>query len=145
MELYLGHVSQNRIAATLGISQPTVSRDILVIKDEWKAQRLVRLDDHRDRELQELDRMEGDAIRAALSCDTGSDDHRKWLETRLKIKQRRAKLLGLDAERLHTIKVEGGDNPIQTQVLHAHIDMSRLDDTTLYKLAKYGNRDAKNK
>ena len=140
MDLYTNRKSQYAIAAILGVSQPTVQRDVQHGLAEWAAKRAARLDIHRDRELAELDKMEEAAVDGFFSCAEGSDQARKFLEVRLKIKQRRARLLGLDAEIHKTVKVEGGDNPIQAQVLHAHIDMRHIDDDTLYKLANYGDR-----
>ena len=107
------------IATTLNVTRRTVSRDIEWIKEEWRRSNAADLADAVERERIELDKMENDIAQihflamaqynAALResrLDGGSplDAARPWLgvaqsslSERLSIKQRRARLLGLDA------------------------------------------------
>jgi predicted transcriptional regulator len=99
--LYLSRVKQEDIARQLGVSQPTVSLDIKAILAEYRAERHEQI----DREAAELDAMEQ---QAAAGFTRRKD--RQWLETRLKIKDRRAKLLGLDAPTKQEVSgPDGGD------------------------------------
>ena len=86
--LWLAHVSQPAIARQLKCGQATVSRDIKAIRLEYKAERT----DIIDREAAELDHIEREcAVRYQ------GDKSGEWLDRRLKVKERRARMLGLDA------------------------------------------------
>lgn len=90
-ELWKRHVDQTTIAKQLGVAQSTVSRDLREITKRWVEEAIADVGEIRARELAELSQIEGDAAkRFAVEYD------HKWLEIRLKCKQRRAALLGLD-------------------------------------------------
>ena len=110
--LYLRKISQERIAKELGISQPTVSRDIKVLVKRWKEAALSDVDERRGQELAELEGMELDcAVQFSASKDV------RWLGQRLRVKERIAKMLGLDAPEKRqvtgdvTINYTGNVNP----------------------------------
>lgn len=86
--LWLAHVTQEEIAAQIGVSQKTVSVDISAIKAQYRAERTEII----DRENAELDHMERECALRYQREKAG-----EWLDRRLKVKERRAKLLGLDA------------------------------------------------
>ena len=92
-QLYLRKVTQEEIAQKLGISQPTVSRDIYYLSQRWQQEALGDMDGRRGRELAELEEMERDcAMQFANAKDM------RWLSQRLRVKERIAKMLGLDTQ-----------------------------------------------
>ena len=56
--LYLKGMYQTDIAEKLGLSQPTVSRDIQVLIDEWKVERVYDINEAKARELAKVDNLE---------------------------------------------------------------------------------------
>lgn len=88
LPLYLAHVSQNEIGRQLGVSQQTVSTDVKAIRKEYRCER----EDIFDREVLSLDQMERDC-----AVEWQRTKAAEWLKIRLSCKERRAKLLGLDA------------------------------------------------
>ena len=60
-ELYLQGWSQSAIATHLGVAQSTVSADLRVIQQQWRASSLRNFDLTREVELRKLDRLEREA------------------------------------------------------------------------------------
>ena len=90
--LYLRHVDQTTIAQQIGVTQSTVSRDITALTQYWLRVSVEAVEAVKARELAELDDIEREcAMQFAVVKDPA------WLDRRLKCKERRAKLLGLDA------------------------------------------------
>jgi len=56
--LYLQGMYQADIAERLGLSQPTVSRDIQALIDEWKIERVYDINEAKARELAKVDNLE---------------------------------------------------------------------------------------
>lgn len=56
--LYLQGMYQTDIAAKLGLSQSTVSRDIQVLIEEWKIERVYDINEAKARELAKVDNLE---------------------------------------------------------------------------------------
>jgi AraC-like DNA-binding protein len=56
--LYFEGWTQSRIAAQLGLSQPTVSRDIKALQRDWLASALIDYDQAKANELAHVDRLE---------------------------------------------------------------------------------------
>lgn len=135
-------------------SQATVSRDCRRIQEEWRQDMLANVDTLQARELRELDQMEREAIRDWLSSSTviveerlvpdprSPGEHRvmrnerrgprdpRYLDLRLRIKKRRAEMVGLDVPQ---VRVNIG------------VDLERLDeelegmtDEQLAVIAGYG-------
>ncbi len=102
--LYTRRINQEDIARQVGVDQSTVSKDIKAMLKEWREGALSDIADVRARELGELDEIERDcALQFAASKDPG------WIDRRLKCKERRSKLLGLDApERKEVTGKDGG-------------------------------------
>lgn len=90
-ELYLRHQTQEAIARVLGVSQPTVSLDIAALRQQWKEAGLLNTDEVKQREAAELDEMEAEA-----AVEFSKRKNWEWFDRRLKCKERRARLLGLD-------------------------------------------------
>lgn len=90
--LYLSRVSQNQIAVKLGCSRQTVTQDVKALLIEWREERLGDVESLVVRELAELATIEQQAAQQfALAADPA------WLMIRLRAKERRSKMLGLDA------------------------------------------------
>lgn len=90
--LYVRRVNQSDIARQLGVNQATISRDVAALVKQWQKEQAETIEAWRDRDLLELDEMEKDA-----AIEFSKSKRRDWIDTRLKIKERRAKLMGLDA------------------------------------------------
>lgn len=95
---------QFEIAKTVGVSTATISRDITAIKAAWLEEAKQDVEVVIARELAELEDMEDDAAQAQ------SDP--VWFEKRLKVKERKAKMLGLDAATKSEIAGKNG-GPIE--------------------------------
>lgn len=109
--MYASHMSQAEIAKRLGVHVATISRDVAVIEAEWMDQAAISLGQRRARELAELDDIEYNA------ADSFSEDKNpRWLEVRLKCKERRAKLLGFDAASKVEISGAAG-RPVEVKIL----------------------------
>lgn len=111
--LYLRRVTQEQIASKLGCSQQTVSADLTALKEQWKQEHQQDVEAVILRDLAELDVMEADcALQFAATHEV------TWIAARLKIKERRAKLLGSDkpVRQEHT-GPEGGPIPISEIVI----------------------------
>lgn len=74
------------------VSQPTISRDIKWLKSQWLEDSKQSVETWKASELAELDDMERDC---ALQFSTKKSP--EWIRVRLSLKERRSKLLGLDA------------------------------------------------
>lgn len=97
----LARVDQSTIAERLGVDQSTISRDLAALREQWAREAGATLDEHRSRELAELNDMENQAaLEYARARST------EWLQARLNLKKRRAALLGLDAPQRHTASVQ---------------------------------------
>jgi predicted DNA-binding protein YlxM (UPF0122 family) len=101
---YLNKMPMVDIAEKLGVHKMTISRDVKELNKVWAKEAQADISEHIARELAELERMELEA--AAMyqhfkgnekkGFPLNSYDANKWFESRLKVKDRRAKLLGLD-------------------------------------------------
>lgn len=101
--LYKRRYNQSEIAAILECSQGTVSQDIRAIHETWRQSQLDNIEIVRMREIADLDDMERICIERLEHCKdprTGS----RWMEERRKIKERRARLLGLDAAQAYEVR-----------------------------------------
>lgn len=90
--------TQRAIAEELGLSQSQVCDDLGVARRQWSAERVRDLDGVTREELARLDDVEAKAIRGfeeSKSAVAGGDP--RFLDIRVKVQARRAKLLGLDA------------------------------------------------
>ena len=76
----------------LGVNQSTISRDLKRLQEQWVREASQDIGERRARELAELDDMEKDA-----ALEFNKSKNPQWWHARLKAKERRAKLLGLDA------------------------------------------------
>jgi len=91
-QLYLRRQTQTEIAKVLKVDQATISRDLAELRKQWAAENVENLDQVKVREAAELDEMEAEA-----AVEFSKRKNWEWFDRRLKCKERRAKLLGLDA------------------------------------------------
>ena len=131
--MYLFRQTEEEIAEKLGVDRSTINRDIKHLNDEWAKTSNLDLKKIMMRELAELDDMEGHC-RHHLGNDEGQPTflaNSKWMSVLLHIKERRARMLGLDAPAQHELAGRGG-GAIQTETRGVH-DLSgftnkQLDD-----------------
>jgi hypothetical protein len=96
--LYLNKVEQIDIAAKLKVSQGTVSLDLKALNKQWEEKAQADVSAIKARELAELDLME---LEAAAQYQVAKKEKKelsalKYAAHRLDIKDRRARMLGLD-------------------------------------------------
>lgn len=107
-KLWTRRLTQEEIAAAVGVDQSTVSRDVKALVAVWRKEALGDVTATRARELADLDAMEREAAVAA-SAKVSPQELARLLEVRLRVKDRRARLLGLDApQRQEVTGKEGG-------------------------------------
>ena len=91
-QLYLAGANQTAIAKQLGVALGTVNKDIQHVKAMWKQSQIEAMDDAVTRHLTELD-----FIRQQLRMDYNTSKSITTLKELLRVQEREAKLLGLDA------------------------------------------------
>ena len=115
--LFLSKRRPTEIASILGVSKPTITRDLQALEKEWHRERISSVVEFIRKELRELDEMERDATARFYSVEEEIDRVR-WFRTRLDLKERRWRLLGLTSgveleilirEELRAEVDEGGD------------------------------------
>lgn len=87
----LDHKSQRELAAELGVVVSTINADMKAIRIEWQRERIESAEHAAAEDLQRLAEMEA-AIRPAVL----RGEHQA-IDRQLKIMERRAKMLGIDA------------------------------------------------
>jgi len=90
-EYVLKRESYQVIADKLGVSKRTIIRDVKAIHKIWQKESIDNIDELRLRDLAELDNME---MMCALEYETNKSS--TLLLRRIQIKERRAKLMGMD-------------------------------------------------
>lgn len=90
--LYTRRLRQEEIAQQIGVDQSTISRDVKAIIRDWQQGAVSEVAAAKARDLGELDEIERDC---ALQFSQTHDYN--WIDRRIKCKERRARLLGLDA------------------------------------------------
>lgn len=104
----LGGLNYRQMAEALGVSIGTISSDVKIILGRWQREQIKDAGDYVQMELVRLDR----ALNAIW--DRVLEGDLKAIETMLKIEERRARLLGLDAP--IPIKVDDIDAAIQREL-----------------------------
>jgi len=113
MELYEQRYSYTEMAKILEVDRSQVVRDLQAIEAklvERTQEAMGNLEAMRLRELEDLDRMERICIERLEKLQHSPHQGSRWLEERRKIKERRAKLMGLDSEqkfKVTTVEQEG--------------------------------------
>jgi IS30 family transposase len=96
-ELWKQKYKMVQIAEMIGVHVSTISRDVRYLEKQWIETQNLNIGDLRNRELRELDEMEQICILRLEALIDSPTKGARWMEERLKIKQRRAQLLGIDA------------------------------------------------
>jgi DNA-binding MarR family transcriptional regulator len=113
-KLNLDGWTQQEIAAELKIDRGTVCRELQALRAEWAAEHKAAQHEHVQRELVSLQRDEKDVRERLVAVASDEDEDKnaaKWHEVLLKIRDRRAKLLGLDAP----TKIEAKTDTVVTE------------------------------
>ena len=121
----LGHATQEEMARREDVSRQTISNDVKALREMWRKELIDDPVAIKSQELAELNDMERDCIRGyALSHDRG------WIAERRLIKERKAKLLGLDAPvRQEHSGPEGGPIKQDLTVITDALDEAETRDT----------------
>ena len=133
-----GIKSSRRIAAAIGVSHVTVSRDLKALEEEWRAAAAADIAIEKGLDLDRLDGM-----LAVLMPQVNRGDV-KAIRSALDIIKQRASILGYAAP----VRVTGADgrSPVQVAHTHTHHDFSQFwseEATALYELAaRYDRGDA---
>ena len=111
-QLFMARVSQREIAKQLDESDAVISNDVKILQAAWQRAMIDDPVKERLRELAEIDDMERYAALQLVQTRDGI-----WWDRRLRAKERRARMLGLDAP----IKVD------KTEKLHITVEEIRRD------------------
>jgi len=95
----LGNFTHEQIAGVVGVSPQTVATDLAAIRNMWIEEAKADIAALRAREYGEVRQMEAEASLMYMETKKAA-----WLRLRLKIKERAAKLMGLDLP--STLRVE---------------------------------------
>lgn len=133
-QLYLRRVHMSDIARQMGVHKSTITRDIQHLSRQWLAESMADTKSLKARELAELGEMEGDC---ALQFGGTEVKHKDvgWIHARLRIKQRRAKMLGLDNPEVHQI-VGADGGPVEVEVSGAALARDVLNDPVAREAAR---------
>ena len=129
-QLYLRRVHMSDIARQVGVHKSTITRDLQHLSREWLAESMTDTKILKARELAELDEMEYDC-----ALQFSAKKHVEWTHARLRIKQRRAKMVGLDDPEVHQI-VGADGGPIEHVLSGAAIARDVLNDPVARKAAR---------
>lgn len=105
-ELLKKRLTHQAIASRLGVERSVITKDIKAIQNEWASQCIDNIHLVRLRELADLEDMERECIARLEGLQAHPHQGSRWMEERRKIKERRAKMLGLDTEQRFSIKKE---------------------------------------
>lgn len=125
-----GTESQRKIAAALGVSQPTIKRDLDALRDEWRESARTDVAAEIGLDLSRLNQMLASVWPQVLRGDV------KAVNVALSILKQRAAIYGYSAP----MRITGSDGVSPVEVNHTHTlhDFSRYtseEATALYELA----------
>ena len=129
-QLYLRRVPMGEIATQVNVHKSTITRDLQHLSREWLAESMTDTKILKARELAELDEMEYDC-----ALQFSAKKHVEWTHARLRIKQRRAKMVGLDDPEVHQI-VGADGGPIEHVLSGAEIARDVLNDPVARKAGR---------
>jgi DeoR/GlpR family transcriptional regulator of sugar metabolism len=90
-KLYLGRNTVSSMARMFDVTTTTIQRDLKQLRTDWQVERLEDTTEQITREIEELHQMESDCYAQWLATKDPV-----WMDKRIRIKERRAKLMGLD-------------------------------------------------
>ena len=105
-----GHATQEEIARRFEVSRQTISADVKALRELWRKELVENPAQLKAQELAELNDMERDCIRQFSRLPD-----RAWIAERRMIKERKHKLLGLDAPAKQEISGKDG-GPVQNDI-----------------------------
>lgn len=156
-ELYLRGKYQSEIASELGVSQPTISRDLYYLQREWLKSALVDVSERKAAELKRIDQLEReywdawkksqeDAVTLVEEKNMSGRDKKSAVMTKKEQEKRigqvgdpaylrgvqwcihkRCELLGLDAPKQGKVDLSTGGKPIDLTLL-SDDQLKRLED-----------------
>jgi predicted transcriptional regulator len=96
-EMYLQGMSQNQIAKQIGMSQKSISNDIVEIRTQWVNSSIRDFDAMRGEQLAKIDRVEAEYCAAWERSKANGDDDPRYMQGVERCVDQRCKLLGLNA------------------------------------------------
>lgn len=99
-QLLLAGKTYREIAEFLGVGLGTIHRDVKAIRESWREEQRISTDAWVTQELARLAKLEGPAVSQALEGSLRAVDRC------LRIMERRARLLGLDAPKQHEHEIQ---------------------------------------
>ena len=140
--LYLqGHI-QAEIAHALGISQPTVSRELKVLQQEWKTERVYDINEAKIKELEKLDILEREYWDAWKRSQEDGEVNTKGTQVGGKIDITRTEKQIGDPRFLEGVQgcikircsILGVEAPKKTENILKNIDFGKLSDDQLRRI-----------
>lgn len=122
-QLKLHGYSNRQIAKVTGVSHVTIGNDLKKIRAEWKQNMALSYDQHVATEIAAYDDME-----KAIS-DEARAGNKEAIALRLRIRERRARLLGLDSPVKHEIQVVSID-ALDQEIARLESLLGPIEETT---------------
>lgn len=137
--LLVRKVPYRQIASTLGVAIGTVASDVEKIRAEWRTSALDNLEDYVIEELATLDNDEYE-LRMLLQRQATVENRLRAYDRILKIRERRAKLLGLDAPTVQQVLLSPGPSAGGSDNLIFRVGGGETDYVETLKAAQGGDR-----
>lgn len=119
--LYLRGDTQMEIAAKLRVSQATVSRDLVVIQEQWKIERVQDINEAKQRELSRVDNLEREYWQAWEASKAKQVSDPRYLAGVMSCIDKRCAILGIEAPKRTDLttngKELGADADVRTEIL----------------------------
>lgn len=114
-QMSLAYVPQNQIAAELGVSPATVSADLKELREAWLEEAKESLGHRVSQELASLDQLEAHLWQQFTARATPPDTKTRTGLAILKVKERRARMLGLDEP--DRLEISMSDEQLEAEIL----------------------------
>jgi hypothetical protein len=126
--LMAAHFTYREMAEQLGVAPSTISEDVKVIRERWRERATAEYSSHLAEELAKLDLLEHELLPKALSGGPGGGMNLRAVDRVLAIRDRRARMLGLDAPSKveATLKVELLVRAVEDTLVELGIDDSQV-------------------
>ena len=133
--LYLRGLTQTEIAARMGVSQPQISYDLRLLREQWQAAAATELAERRAEETARLDLIEREQWEGFhRSQEGGRDGNPRFLNGILQCVSARLRLYGLDKPQ--TVEVTAKEAESELGYLQFLTDKEVLHINDLYRTAK---------
>jgi hypothetical protein len=126
--LMAAHFTYREMAEQLGVAPSTISEDVKVIRERWRERATAQYASHLAEELAKLDLLEHELLPKALSGGPGGGMNLRAVDRVLAIRDRRARMLGLDAPSKveATLKVELLVRAVEDTLVELGLDDSQV-------------------